>query len=204
MIIWRGLGWLVPVIAIGLMLLMQLALDGLFGEGTYQGEGWSLWLTLFLIALVVGFFGVAANHREGEGPHPPQHALFFIPIQYWALLIPLLVGLGSYFEGEREEQMAAYLAEPRVEDIYLMDLSSAFDLEDPAFPYGALKVVAVNSKGIKVVVSEYQFDQRAGIRNALLEQNAESGFSEDTTFHFGFDEMEALVADDVVFDIQRF
>ncbi|MBY6188498.1 hypothetical protein KUV89_17935 [Marinobacter hydrocarbonoclasticus] len=204
LIIWRGLGWLVPVLVAVVFVGMQLLLNSLFGEGTYRAEGWSLWLTVGIASVLIGFFGLLVNQRDGEEGHRRSHALFFIPVQYWALLLPLLVGGLEYAEGQKEDRMATYLAQPQVGDHYLLDLRNVFDDVDGEFPYGAMKVVAVNNSGVKVVLSEYQFDQRAGIREAIREQNENSGFAEESSFHFGFDEIEALVADEEIFDIQRF
>lgn len=203
MIIWRGAGLLVPVFVVLVFVVMQVGLDGVFGEGTYRGEGWPLWLTVGIASLVVGVFGLAVNRRGDDGAQANRHALFFVPVQYWALLLPLLIGGFQYMEAQNHAQNALYAAEPQVGDQYLMDFSNAFEDVDPDFPYGAMKVVAVNSTGVKVVLSQYTFENRSGIRKALREDEEKGRFDDSSDFHFAFEEIEALVATDDIFDIQR-
>lgn len=204
LIIWRGLGWLVPILVAVVFIGSQLVLDSLFGEGTYRGDGWPVWLTIAIASICIGVFGWMVNRHQGEGPRPPQHALFFVPVQYWAVLLPLLFGGFQYMDARNQEENALYVTEPQVGDRYLMDFRNAFEDVDPDYPYGAMKVVAVNSTGVKVVLSEYMFELRAGIREALNENKEEGRFNEEANFHFAFEEIEALVASEEIFDVQRF
>ena len=98
LIVWRGLGWLVPVITFGVMILSQVAIDALYGDGFYTANAWPKTVAIILAALSVGLLGVYLNHikrrttvDENTGEDlgkSPSHYLFFIPVEYWALIIP--------------------------------------------------------------------------------------------------------------------
>ncbi|MDJ0711802.1 MAG: hypothetical protein QNJ14_15535 [Woeseiaceae bacterium] len=97
LIVWRGFGWLVPVVVFGALILSQLSVDAVYGEGFYTANGWPKQLAFIVAALSVGFLGFFLNHTKrqilfdeetGEAlGKAPSHSLFFIPIEYWAIIV---------------------------------------------------------------------------------------------------------------------
>ncbi len=58
MIVWKGLGFLVAVIAFGACVVAQLAFDAQFGAGFYSSHNWAVGTGLFaggLVSALVGF-----------------------------------------------------------------------------------------------------------------------------------------------------
>lgn len=109
-IIWRGLGFLVLVIAFGFSLLANLIFDSVVGEGYYDHHLWPCAISLIFSAAVCWLLGDYLRKRSGQvvidkatGKEYPvgrsQHALFFIPMHYWGpiLLVGALVALGIEF-----------------------------------------------------------------------------------------------------------
>lgn len=98
LIIWRGLGWLVPVVGFAMMVLTQLAIDSTHGDGFYTANTWPKNVAVAAAAVSVGLLGWYLNHvrrgtivDEESGEvlgKAPSHNLFFIPVEYWALIIP--------------------------------------------------------------------------------------------------------------------
>jgi hypothetical protein len=98
LIVWRGYGWLVPVVTFGVMILSQLAIDALYGDGFYTANAWPKTAAIIVAALSVGVLGIYLNHIKRETVvdeetgevlgKAPSHYLFFIPVEYWAVIIP--------------------------------------------------------------------------------------------------------------------
>lgn len=96
LIIWRGYGWLVPVVILGVMALSQLAVNALYGDGFYTANAWPKNVAVILAALSIGLLGLYLNYikrrtlvdeETGEDlGKSPSHYLFFIPIEYWAVI----------------------------------------------------------------------------------------------------------------------
>ena len=96
LVFWRGLGWLVPVIVLGVMILTQLAVDAFYGDGFYTANTWPKSAAVILAALSIGLLGFYLNHvkrgslvdeETGEAlGKAPSHTLFFVPIEYWAVI----------------------------------------------------------------------------------------------------------------------
>ena len=100
LVVWRGFGWLVPVIAFGMMVLTQLAIDTVYGHGFYTANAWPKTVALIVAGIAIGLLGLYLNHMrrgtvvdEETGEvlgKSPSHYLFFIPVEYWALITPAL------------------------------------------------------------------------------------------------------------------
>ncbi len=97
LIVWRGLGWLVPVLVIAALILTQLAVDAVYGQGFYTANAWPKQAAFIAAAVFVGLLGVFLNHMrrgllidEETGEvvgKAPSHTLFFIPVEYWAVIV---------------------------------------------------------------------------------------------------------------------
>ena len=96
LIVWRGYGWLVPVVVIGAFILAQMAVDTLYGVGFYQANAWPKHVGTVTGAVLVGALGYFLNHvrrawlvDEETGEvigKAPSHSLFFVPVEYWSVI----------------------------------------------------------------------------------------------------------------------
>jgi hypothetical protein len=105
MIIWKGAGFIVVVVAFVMLLLTELAVEAFHKDDTYyQRHGWPK-LAAFLVAgFIVLLIGKYLNKKEGkvyiekdtgkEVVMKPQHSLFFVNVEYWSYI---LFALGLVF-----------------------------------------------------------------------------------------------------------
>jgi hypothetical protein len=105
MIIWSGLGFLVAVIAFVSMIFAEYTTESLFQDDSYyQTHGWPKLLAFWIAGVTVWFLGNHLNQKPGqvmidketgtEVLMKPNHALFFIKLEYWG---PILFILGILF-----------------------------------------------------------------------------------------------------------
>jgi hypothetical protein len=57
MLIWRGYGFIIPIITILVCLIVQLSFDAIFFKGYYSLNKWPVSLALFIAAIPVWFAG---------------------------------------------------------------------------------------------------------------------------------------------------
>jgi hypothetical protein len=98
MIVWRGWGYLVFVITLGVLILMEVGTGRLFHDSNYYAaHGWPRLLGFLVAAVAVWFLGTYLNRRaeRAEG-NKPVHSLFFIRVDYWAGILVVL-GIVSLF-----------------------------------------------------------------------------------------------------------
>jgi len=98
-IIWRGFGFLVAVIAFGCSLVGNLIANAIAGERYFDHHKWPLGVSLLVAAAICWFLGDYLRKRPGRVVIDKQtgkeftlrktHSLFFIPMHWWA---PILGG----------------------------------------------------------------------------------------------------------------
>ncbi|SIO84667.1 hypothetical protein [Nocardiopsis sp. JB363] len=100
MIIWRGWGILVPLIAAVLAVPCAAIVAEATGQQHLGGIGAGVG---FLLAAVAVFFAGRKLNTPKRGFHPAtgqpveyrnSHTFFFVPMQYWAFVLPL-AGAGA-------------------------------------------------------------------------------------------------------------
>jgi hypothetical protein len=79
LIIWRGLGFLVPVIWLASTLVTYMVL----GNGTYEHNGWPKFVAGLFAALGIGWAGVKLNEQRAAGD---THTFFFLNMEVWAFI----------------------------------------------------------------------------------------------------------------------
>lgn len=181
LIIWRGLGWLVPVIFIAAIVLSQLSLDSIYGEGFYTNNEWPKSLAILVCSVVIAYLGYTLNHRKRKvtvGVVPREitksssHTLFFIPIEYWAIIIPALFFWMQNYVAELDAKDLALIEAPAINDNYSVDFTQIYTDADETYKYGLLKVVSIQSDGVEVVMSKMGYDKESGVRKDISERKA--------------------------------
>ena len=99
LIVWRGYGWLVPIIVVASFLVAQLSVDTVYGEDYYRVHEWPKILAIVTGSILVGLFGFFINYKKreeiidqltGKIRKSPAHTLFFIPVEFWAIILPAI------------------------------------------------------------------------------------------------------------------
>jgi hypothetical protein len=92
-IIWRGLGFLVVVVVLGLLLLAQTMAEHFSGNKQYwQEHGWPVAASLLASGMICWLLGSARDGAVSESDHkmPTRDSLFFIRLRWWG---PILIAL---------------------------------------------------------------------------------------------------------------
>lgn len=100
MIVWNGLGFLVPLIALVCIFIM----NQIVGNATFNGFGWPKSVALFISAVLVTLLGLYFRKQPGkvmidkatgqEVVMKSNHSLFFIPVVYWGAIYAVI---GIYY-----------------------------------------------------------------------------------------------------------
>jgi hypothetical protein len=101
MIIWNGAGFLVLVVGFGFFFLGDVVAAQLLSAE--QLAAWSEYIdpvALGAAAVLVGVVGLALNAGARREQAQAEHTLFFVPMEYWAVVIAIVAVVLYFFGGE--------------------------------------------------------------------------------------------------------
>lgn len=106
LLIWKGYGFVVPVIVFLVSLVLQYSLDEVFYQGYYTSAQWPYIAALVIAAIAVWFLGKKINKNTERILLDPDtgeevrivncHSLFWIRVEYWAPIL-LVFAVMSFF-----------------------------------------------------------------------------------------------------------
>jgi hypothetical protein len=97
LLVWRGLGYLVPLLTLLSMVAMEALMRATTGNRHfYQAHGWPKLLGLWIGATVVWLFGRSLV-KKGDAHN---HAFMRVPVHYWAPVLAL-AGVAAAFVVEK-------------------------------------------------------------------------------------------------------
>lgn len=212
-LIWRGWGWLVPVIVIAAFVATQLGLNAAIGENTYESAEWPKYMAAGVAAALIGLAGyllnykyrkVAVNEETGEKHKAPSHHFFFVPMEFWAVVVPVAFIWFTHQATVDEQRMREFVGAPQANDIYLVDFTEFFEDADAEYKYGAMKVVGIHDIDIEVLPSMNGYNKRRGPRDDLRDgKMQEEGYFVSEPLLLPKDMLEEMVARKGIYDVAR-
>ncbi len=187
-IFWRGYGWLIPIFVLSVFGAAQFSFDAIYGESTYSSNEWPKDVAIISLSMLIGMLGYILNYKNRgvkvyggiEGiKKSPSHTLFFIPIEFWAIIIPAVFYWLNSYQAEMDAQDLAYIESPIVNDKYLVDFTKVFVSDEEKFKYGIMRVVTVFPWGVEVKNSKVAYSNIAGVRKDIRE-----GKTNDTNYYY--------------------
>ncbi len=93
LLIWSGLGALIPLAVLISAILVQLTVNSIFGAHFYSSSHWAISLALLLSALASWLIDLRVKSQKGKLVIDKQtgkeillkkkHTFFFIPVKFW-------------------------------------------------------------------------------------------------------------------------
>jgi hypothetical protein len=213
LIIWRGFGWAVPIIVLAAFLIMQLSLNSLLGDGYYKSNEWPKIAAIFIASLIIGFLGYLLNYKRrvvtvheesGKQQKSPSHALFFIPIEFWAIILPALFFWVQYDNAETDAKELTYIRSPAINDKYSTDLTKIFSGADSKYKYGVMRVASVLPDGVEVEISAIAYDKKKGTSKDISEGKVnDQGYYSGNKMKFTTNELLKLHAEKSIYSVIR-
>jgi len=194
LVIWRGIGWTIPIIVFASFLITQSILDATYGEAYYKSNDWPKTAAIIAGSVIIGLLGYFLNYKKrnvvideetGEKNKSPSHTLLFIPIEFWAVLIPLFFLWVENYSVEQNALDITYIQSPIVNDKYLVDYTKIFDGADEKYKYGVMKISSISTETVEFLISEMSYDGKSGPRKDIRDgKTSESNYfvQEPATF----------------------
>ena len=97
------------------------------------------------------------------------------------MVIVALFGIGAMMSNVDQQNTKEYLAQPAVDDIYIVDVHDGFGIDEATYRYGVLKVTGVQGDSVVFAVGENGYISAYQAEKAVDKGNfrATSAFMED-------------------------
>jgi hypothetical protein len=208
--IWRGFGWLIPIIVIVSLLLMQLSFNYFFGEETYENSEWPKVIAIFLSSILIAFLGYFFNYkkrvvvRDEKMEKTPSHTLFFIPIEFWAIILPLLSLWMANNNIEKNKKYMILIGSPAVNDNYHVDYAKMYNYSDKEFKYGVIKVTSVFSDRVEFLVGNSTYNSKHSVNKIIRDGKFnDANYFSDKVVGFTKKELRDFKKNNAIFAISR-
>ena len=183
-IAWRGLGWSVLLIFAISLLVTQFSVSAIYGDTYWAEHSWPSIVAIIVASILIGIVGYFLNYKKrtvlineetGEKEKSPSHTLFFIPIEFWAIILPVLSFFAITQSADEYAQDMAYIESPVVNDKYIVDFSEIDIFKEYSsddITYGIMKVTSISPQGIEFVVSTTIQNKTSGVRKDIRDGKA--------------------------------
>lgn len=127
-----------------------------------------------------------------------------LPMFSGLFIIGLLV-MGLVYMSKQDDALeATYIAQPLVNDFYIVDLTDIFVEADDEYPYGLMRVTDVSSDGLEMQIANMMYNKPSGVQDDIRAGKVMSNdyYTNESVF-FEMAEIESLQQDGAIYSIER-
>jgi len=95
-----------------------------------------------------------------------------LPMFSGLIIIGVLAMFGVYAAQQDDAREATYIAEPAVNDYYVVNLTKMYDEADAEYPYGLMRITDVSSNGIEMQVANMAYNKASGVQKDIRQGKA--------------------------------
>lgn len=203
MIIWRGLGWLIPAILFAVLIATHLSVNAYMGDDHfYSATAWPKYLAVGIGSVLVIISALIIRKRDPE--NRGGHALFFIPYIFWALLAPVSSFAIVYAIENDAGQERVWLKSPKTGDKYVVNLEKIIKLKNKTYNWGVFKVTTVKPDAVEVRVGNMVYNGASGSSKDISAGKADApGYYSKTRLRLKRDALLKLRRKGVIREVHR-
>jgi len=210
-IVWRGYGWLTPVIAIFGLFVSLFMIKAIAGSYFETSSRVPFAISVVFASLLLGFVGYSVNKKRkrytdtetGEEVTSPSHTFFFIPMQYWGVIIPLVLFSGKLIGDSSEAEDLIAIEQAAIGDRYHIVLPEVLAQDDTKFKYSLMKIVAFSDEGYEFVIAGTSYRKRKHVRHAVRDKDdVKADFYFDNRYSFTQQELISLRKSGGIYNIE--
>lgn len=126
-----------------------------------------------------------------------------LPLFTGSVLIAGLVAFGAYSADQDDKRELAYVQDPAVSDVYIMDFSQVFEEVDAGYRFGVMRVEAVDAATIELSVSNYGYNKASIPTSDLRRDMSGDDFFSPETVSVARESLVEWKQSNVIRDVQR-
>lgn len=121
------------------------------------------------------------------------------------LILIGLLAMGIAYTGQQQDtREATYIAQPAVNDFYVVDFRDIYAEADTEYPYGLMRVSNVSANGVEVQVGSMIYNMASGVRQDIRDGKvAADDYYESGTIFFDLAELQELKSSGAIHSVNR-
>lgn len=127
-----------------------------------------------------------------------------LPTFSGTIIIACLFSFGAYVVAQDDAKESAYIAQPAIDDVYIMDFSKIFEDTDLKHKYGAMRIKQLSSSQAEFQISTIAYNKTSGVRKDIREGKASSdAYYTDKPISIDISELKSLKESGAISSIKR-
>ncbi len=127
-----------------------------------------------------------------------------LPMFTGLIIIALLVSFGVFTAQQKNAQDAAYILQPEVNDIYIVNFSKLFKDTDPKYKYGAMRIKDLSSSEAELQVSTMAYNKTSGVQDDIDANKASMDtYYENKTLYIDIEKIKEMKSTGAIYSVER-
>lgn len=127
-----------------------------------------------------------------------------IPMFSGLMIIAILALFVTYTVQQDNAQEAAYIEQPAINDLYIVDFTKIFTDTDPKYKYGILRIKQISSGQAEFQVSQIAYNKTSGVRKDIREGKTSSdSYYDSEPFYIDISKLKTMKDTRAINSIER-
>jgi DNA-directed RNA polymerase subunit RPC12/RpoP len=127
-----------------------------------------------------------------------------IPMFSGLIIIAVLALFVTYSVQQDGIQEAAYIEQPTINDLYVVDFTKIFTDTDPKYKYGLMRIKQISSGQVMFEVSQIAYNKTSGVRKDIRERKTSSdSYYDSEPFYIDISKLKAMKDTRAIKSIER-
>lgn len=127
-----------------------------------------------------------------------------MPMFTGLIIIALLVLFGVFTAQQKNAQDVAYIQNPQVNDIYIVNFNKLFKASDSEYKYGAMRIKELSSAEVELQLSSIAFNKTSGVKDDINANKASvDTYYEKKTLYIDIAKLKEFQDSGVIYSIER-
>ncbi len=120
------------------------------------------------------------------------------------IIIACLILFGFFSIQQKNAQDAAYIQNPQVNDIYIVNFQRLFKASDPEYKYGAMRIKEISAQGVELQLSAIAYNKTSGVQEDIDANKASvDTYYEDKTLQIDIAKLKGFKDSGVIYSVKR-
>jgi hypothetical protein len=127
-----------------------------------------------------------------------------IPMFSGLIIIAFVVLFGVLVGQQGSRQAAAYIEQPAINDLYIVDFTKIFNDVDPKYKYGLMRIKNISSGQAEFEVSNIAYNKASGVRKDIRERKTSSAsYYDSEPLYVDIGKLKSMKDSKAIYSIDR-